>query len=734
MVIEKETNKRIRAGSYQQTKKTHRREKRTITRLLPWVSFVCVLILCTCVLFFPEPVGLSDNGDFGRIFYVNNMRYSDAADNNYLFKRYYTMDVAEGGLLSQIVGLMATSEDQVSYSSPHFVFVKAAKLLNFFSNRLCGYSIGNFDIVWLALLYIAVLAAAAFLIVKFFGRYGWIQQVCAMGLFLFLFCDMGYLLYFNSLYGEAVQFFCLLLLIGAGLQLVERQTVWRLLLFYVTLYFFAGAKLSNVPFAVVIALISAIASWKAGGRKKAVWFTGLSAACILACGVLYFSVPGWMNMDTSYQSVFFGVLKDSPTPEQDLRDLGIDEKYAVLAGTHIYMDNYPVDIHSEQFKQDFFNKISRMDVVRFYLTHPGRLFEKLAVSVEESAYLSPPYLGNSQTERMVHAARWNLWSRVRIRTGLLHNAPFILCLLCLLAAVCVWLVMVCIRNWKKISWRRMAAYSGIWMLTACLWLSLALPMAANGEADIGKHMFLFSSLVDVLFAAAVMVFAVNYKAVIRYFVRHERVALYSSVALLVCAICVAAVAYVSRPRVVEFGRYHGNSVQWEVLSEDSETMTLVSKSCVAAMSFEQGNGTNAAQNVWSSSTLRSWLNSVFLEEFSTQEREKLIAMQTNAFLPGAMASQSDGGSHPKFWTANPKAAYGNGEDAYYQTSVDLVRTVSLRDVQEGKFTVSVNRAYWLVDAYGGNSTMERCIDENGYALFQDTGAQLGVRPVITVKK
>ena len=163
-------------------------------------------------------------------------------------------------------------------------------------------------------------------------------------------------------------------------------------------------------------------------------------------------------------------------------------------------------------------------------------------------------------------------------------------------------------------------------------------------------------------------------------------------------------------------------------------MTLVSKSCVAAMSFEQGNGTNAAQNVWSSSTLRSWLNSVFLEEFSTQERERLIAMRTNAFLPGAMASQSDGGSHPKFWTANPKAAYGNGEDAYYQTSVDLVRTVSLQDVQEGKFTISVNRAYWLVDAYGGNSTMERCIDENGYALFQDTGAQLGVRPVITVKK
>ena len=135
MVIEKETNKRIRAGSYQQTVKTHRREKRTITRLLPWVGF-CVRIDTVYV----RPVFQSRSAC--RItatlagFYVNNMRYSDAADNNYLFKRYYTMDVAEGGLLSQIVGLMATSEDQVSYSSPHFVFVKAAKLLNFFKSAV----------------------------------------------------------------------------------------------------------------------------------------------------------------------------------------------------------------------------------------------------------------------------------------------------------------------------------------------------------------------------------------------------------------------------------------------------------------------------------------------------------------------------------------------------------------------------------------------------------------------
>ena len=46
-----------------------------------------------------------------------------------------------------------------------------------------------------------------------------------------------------------------------------------------------------------------------------------------------------MHYDTTYQSVFFGAVKESETPEKDLKQLGIDEKYLPLVNTHAYMDD-----------------------------------------------------------------------------------------------------------------------------------------------------------------------------------------------------------------------------------------------------------------------------------------------------------------------------------------------------------------------------------------------------------
>ena len=59
----------------------------------------------------------------------------------------------------------------------------------------------------------------------------------------------------------------------------------------------------------------------------------LAAVCITN---LYMSIPSWMHYDTTYQSVFFGAVKESETPEKDLKQLGIDEKYLPLVNTHVY--------------------------------------------------------------------------------------------------------------------------------------------------------------------------------------------------------------------------------------------------------------------------------------------------------------------------------------------------------------------------------------------------------------
>ena len=70
------------------------------------------------------------------------------------------------------------------------------------------------------------------------------------------------------------------------------------------------------------------------------------------------SIPSWMHYDTTYQSVFFGAVKESETPEKDLKQLGIDEKYLPLVNTHAYMDDgeYPIDITTDEFQHDFYDK------------------------------------------------------------------------------------------------------------------------------------------------------------------------------------------------------------------------------------------------------------------------------------------------------------------------------------------------------------------------------------------
>ena len=60
-------------------------------RIFPIIGAVIVFIVCVCVLYAGDNVGLSDNGDFRRVLLTNNIEYKDDTDCNYLFKEDYRM-------------------------------------------------------------------------------------------------------------------------------------------------------------------------------------------------------------------------------------------------------------------------------------------------------------------------------------------------------------------------------------------------------------------------------------------------------------------------------------------------------------------------------------------------------------------------------------------------------------------------------------------------------------------
>ena len=330
----------------------------------PLAGAVFVFILCFCILYLGENMGVSDNGDFRRVMLVNRLEYADDTDYYYLFKEHYNMEIQGNTHWERVKFLWGTSEEEHIYSSPHFVMIKISKLLNYLANCVSRRPEETYHIGWLAVIYISMLSMAAWSIFNYFDDSSKRMKITIFAAFVLIFCDSGYILYFNSLYGEPLQYVTLMAMISTGLLIYKRPSIPKVICFYVFLYFFAGAKLANVVYSAVIACIGVIFIVL---RKDKLFRIGVMCSAFVSVVLIfwmYTTIPDWMNNDTSYQAVFYGITKDSPEPEKDLHFLGIDEKYAPLANTHAYMqeDEYPMDIRSEEFKRDFYDKISKWKI------------------------------------------------------------------------------------------------------------------------------------------------------------------------------------------------------------------------------------------------------------------------------------------------------------------------------------------------------------------------------------
>ncbi|NSB22555.1 preprotein translocase subunit SecG [Clostridium beijerinckii] len=70
----------------------------------------------------------------------------------------------------------------------------------------------------------------------------------------------------------------------------------------------------------------------------------LAILYVITCLLIIYPIRINMNSnnlskDTQYNSVFYGVLNESTTPEQDLVDLGLDPDLSAEAGKHAYLDS-----------------------------------------------------------------------------------------------------------------------------------------------------------------------------------------------------------------------------------------------------------------------------------------------------------------------------------------------------------------------------------------------------------
>jgi hypothetical protein len=485
-------------------------EMRMLRRIGAEIAVICVIATVLACVLMPAPItGVADNGDFERIMNSTGLSHipTDPSD------RYF-------GYVNREYAIIGGTLFDGGYISSEIPLVLAAiGISRLFSTP------GIFDIRVLSLFYSLIFIFAFFLVIRSIKRMSAAAFVPVSIILLFVFTDIGYLAYFNSFYGEAVSLVFLMLMMGGALYCIsdavtgEKPKLWALTVFFIGLAFFVSAKVQNIP-SGLLALVFGLRLMAL--RRDRIWRRTaiISIVFVLAASLLTFtSVSKDIKICNKYQSVFYGILKDSPDPSSDLAELGLNPAYSSLAGTNYFMDSYPVDIRSAEFKDEIFKKVTYAKVAGFYLKHPDRFLSKLDTAAS-NAFMIRPGMGNFEKSAGkgygATADYLDAWSD--LKDGLFpHKLSFIL------RFFSIFILLLCIEYIRAVgsSSRRGTNKSGKYALSgsmlmvelvAALFLiavsQLAVPILGDGEADISKHLFLFNTTFDLLFTA-LAVYAVH---------------------------------------------------------------------------------------------------------------------------------------------------------------------------------------------------------------------------------
>ncbi|CAH1211842.1 hypothetical protein PAECIP111892_03645 [Paenibacillus auburnensis] len=438
----------------------------------------CGLILY--LLFLQPFVGVADNGDFKRMMDTVGLNYYNAAES--YADRFFSFSHARFSYENLFQGF---------YPSSQILLVLVPRLLS-------GVFHGSyFDIRLLGAVYGLLLLAATWLIVKLGAKYSAVTGLLLGAGMLFVFYDIGYLAYFNSLFGEPVSMVSMLLTFALGLRLTvqERPTRKGLTLFFIAVLFLICSKIQNAPVGLVFSLIFLRLGALPGEGNFRRLARRFAVAVALVSVVLYMAAPKELKHINLYQTVFFGILNDSPDVRGDLRDLGLPEHLEVLAGTNYFQKDTAIKQDDPSLTPDFYDRVSHKDVLFFYIKHPVRLIEHMKYAAKNSMDIRPQYLGNYEKSEGKPAGAlsqtYSVWSQFKDK-----HIPHTLGFLILFYLVYYAGVLFHYFRTKELAGR---IAGELLLLIGLIGLfSFLVPVLGDGRADIGKHLFLFNVSFDLM--------------------------------------------------------------------------------------------------------------------------------------------------------------------------------------------------------------------------------------------
>lgn len=472
---------------------------RSWNRLI-WISpsVLGVFILAALMLFwlFIFPHGLADNGDFYRVIHNLGLSHMAGTEKDDLF----------GYFNNRFVLSPYYVDNQVSYFSSQTIMIWISIQINgiFLHNN-------QYDIRFLAALYSILFLIASWIILRlieqvvkrYFKEYSVCRQRVSTYLFaalyVFIFGDFGYLLYFNSFFGEPLfyVFFLLYVAVTAKILFERRYTPGLLIVYAVTALFFIGAKQQGAPLGIIVVpftlrllVLNPTFKWKA----CVFGFAGLIGITSI---LTYVGISDEIQYLNKNHAMAMGTMKYE-TDANSMEKMDVPPQLMLLKGMTGY-EEYPMILtDSPLLYQQMYNRISFVKIGLYYLQRPNSLVKVLDDVARASYHIKPAMVGDflktSGQKPMAQSYFFAGWSI--LKQYLFPKTFGFIAISYLVIAIILFKQYVSFLHNHIVRGRLMIEF--IWALQLMSAIQFATAFIGSGEADLAKHLFYFSVISDML--------------------------------------------------------------------------------------------------------------------------------------------------------------------------------------------------------------------------------------------
>lgn len=680
------------------------------------VLYIFIVIVISILIYVPVTIGLADNSDFNRT--MRAFRLTSISGIKYWSAEYRYKLSDPASVVQYFKNIFLPVKDNpAEYYSTQFMFTKVALFLNALANKLLHRAPNLFHLFFQTVQYIIIYAFALVLFLKEKWKDNAYADIAVKVVFALIFLDGCYLVYFNSFYGESTTLIFLILSFALLLYLEKnKNSYWVYIGLILSLFIFSGSKAANFPSTLLLCVPLVYYAVKNEGMRKKITIC-VSVVVMLIASYSYVKLaPQWMKNDTTFQSVFFGVLYNNPSPEQATQDLGLPRELAWFESMNAYnwQSLSPGKKKDINFQTLFFDRISQIGVLKYYLTHPAFFAEKLDISAEAALPLRPTYLTNihlpSQQADLLFDYRMNVWESIRKRFS--GFASLFLCLILVLSAANVVALL-----------RRKASLYSILLRLALMGAAagqFTVPIVSNGNADLQKHMFLFNVHLDILIIV-LLLDNLDFKS--RTFRR---------VGIVTAAFLIVISFHRSRPEMLTLGRIDGKPIKWYVLEKNNDWVKVIAKDALYRSAYDE------TSNDYTKAIIHESLNANYIDKWFTQdERNRIRNAEYYAICNDNNSQQADAGDRPHYWFSPIKYVVQDSDRAFrikysaYLTlpSVDDVK--QLFDLSKSASVLPID--YWLSTPYYSSTDKSRIVSSDYQVYHRKVDTVLGIRPVMWVR-